>query len=97
MLEGTAADAKGNYERPAARRVTTGCGAPPTAARRGRKMNSINVRPFYYSQVRSDPKNPDRVYFSSTQLQVSDDGGKTPPRRGAERARGRPRPVDRPE
>ena len=24
-----------------------------------------------------DPKNPDRVYFSSTQLQVSDDGGKT--------------------
>ncbi len=41
------------------------------------KMNSINTRPFYYSQVRSDPKNPDRVYFSSTELQVSDDGGKT--------------------
>lgn len=40
-------------------------------------MNSANVRPFYYSQVRVDPKNPDRVYFSSTQLQVSDDGGKT--------------------
>ena len=41
------------------------------------QMNSINTRPFYYSQVRSDPKNPDRVYFSSTELQVSDDGGKT--------------------
>jgi photosystem II stability/assembly factor-like uncharacterized protein len=41
------------------------------------QMNNINVRPFYYSQVRSDPKNPDRVYFSSTELQVSDDGGKT--------------------
>lgn len=41
------------------------------------KMNSINTRPFYYSQVRSDPKNPERVYFSSTELQVSDDGGKT--------------------
>ncbi len=40
-------------------------------------MNQANVRPFYYSQVRVDPKNPDRVYFSSTQLQVSDDGGKT--------------------
>ncbi len=41
------------------------------------KTNSANVRPFYYSQVRADPKNPDRVYFSSTQMQVSDDGGKT--------------------
>ncbi len=41
------------------------------------KMNSINVRPFYYSQVRVDPRNPDRVYFSSTELQVSNDGGKT--------------------
>ena len=41
------------------------------------KMNNANVRPFYYSQVRADPKNPNRVYFSSTQLQVSDDGGKT--------------------
>ena len=40
-------------------------------------MNTINTRPFYYSQVRADPKNPDRVYFSSTQLQVSNDGGKT--------------------
>ena len=41
------------------------------------QMNSYNVRPFYYSQVRVDPKNPNRVYYSSTQLQVSDDGGKT--------------------
>ncbi|HTE44822.1 MAG TPA: hypothetical protein VK636_06225 [Gemmatimonadaceae bacterium] len=41
-------------------------------------MNNIDTRPFYYSQVRADPKNPDRVYWSSTQLQVSNDGGKTP-------------------
>ncbi len=41
------------------------------------QQNNINVRPFYYSNVAVDPKNPDRVYFSSTQLQVSDDGGKT--------------------
>ena len=40
-------------------------------------MNNIDTRPFYYSQVRVDPKNADRVYFSSTQLQVSNDGGKT--------------------
>jgi photosystem II stability/assembly factor-like uncharacterized protein len=31
-------------------------------------------RPFYYNQVRVDPKNPDRVYFSS--LFFSDDGGR---------------------
>jgi photosystem II stability/assembly factor-like uncharacterized protein len=41
------------------------------------QMNNYNVRPFYYSQVRVDPKNANRVYYSSTQLQVSDDGGKT--------------------
>ena len=41
------------------------------------KTNNANTRPFYYSQVRADPKNPNRVYFSSTQMQVSDDGGKT--------------------
>jgi hypothetical protein len=40
-------------------------------------MNAANTRPFYYSQVRVDPRNADRVYFSSTPLLVSDDGGKT--------------------
>ena len=35
------------------------------------------MRPFYYSQVRVDPKNPDRVYFSSTPVLFCDDGGKT--------------------
>ena len=40
-------------------------------------MNNIDTRPFYYSQVRVDPKNENRVYFSSTELQVSNDGGKT--------------------
>ena len=29
-------------------------------------MNNIDTRPFYYSQVRVDPKNENRVYFSST-------------------------------
>jgi hypothetical protein len=41
------------------------------------KRNDINTRPFYYSMVRVDPSNPDRVYFSSVPLQFSDDGGKT--------------------
>lgn len=35
-----------------------------------------NVRPFYYSQVRVHPKNPDRVWFSSTPVKVSDEGGR---------------------
>jgi photosystem II stability/assembly factor-like uncharacterized protein len=41
------------------------------------KMNDVNTRPFYYSQVRVDPVDENRVYFSSTPVQVSDDGGKT--------------------
>jgi len=41
------------------------------------KKNDVNTRPFYYSQVRVDPQDPDRVYFSSTPVQVSNDGGET--------------------
>ena len=39
------------------------------------KMNSVNSRPFYYSQVRVHPTNPDRVYWST--VNVSNDGGRT--------------------
>jgi photosystem II stability/assembly factor-like uncharacterized protein len=38
-------------------------------------MNSSNTRPFYYSQVRVDPSDPDRVFWSS--FYFSKDGGKT--------------------
>ncbi len=76
MLEGTGTDAKGNYE-PSRTPRDNGLWRSTDGGATWTKMNSINVRPFYYSQVRSDPKNADRVYFSSTQLQVSDDGGKT--------------------
>ena len=41
------------------------------------KVNDANSRPFYYSQVRVDPQDPDRVYFSSTPVQFSSDGGRT--------------------
>ncbi len=41
------------------------------------KVNDANSRPFYYSQVRVDPHDPDRVYFSSTPVQFSSDGGRT--------------------
>ncbi len=36
-----------------------------------------NVRPFYYSQVRVDPQDPNRVYWSSTPVNLSEDGGQT--------------------
>src|SRR5262249_50159290 len=41
------------------------------------KMNDANTRPFYYSQTRVAPRNPDHVWFSSTPVLVSSDGGKT--------------------
>ncbi len=41
------------------------------------RTSTANTRPFYYSQVRVDSKNPDRVYWSSTPVMVSNDGGKT--------------------
>ena len=41
------------------------------------RTSTENTRPFYYSQVRVDPKNADRVYWSSTPVKFSDDGGKT--------------------
>lgn len=41
------------------------------------KRNDDNVRPFYYSQVRVSPANPDRVFWSSTPVKYSNDGGKT--------------------
>ncbi|HZD06527.1 MAG TPA: hypothetical protein VE173_16560, partial [Longimicrobiales bacterium] len=39
------------------------------------QKNTTNSRPFYYSQVRVDPLDPDRVYFSS--FYFSEDGGRT--------------------
>jgi photosystem II stability/assembly factor-like uncharacterized protein len=41
------------------------------------RVNEANTRPFYYSQVRVDPWDEDRVYFSSTPVRYSPDGGVT--------------------
>ncbi|MEK6688221.1 MAG: hypothetical protein AABZ01_07165, partial [Gemmatimonadota bacterium] len=41
------------------------------------KRATQNTRPFYYSQVRVDPRDADRVYWSSTPVNFSEDGGKT--------------------
>ena len=76
LIEGTGLDANGKYE-PTRSPRDNGLWRSTDGGATWTKMNSTNVRPFYYSQVRVDPKNPERVYYSSTELQVSDDGGKT--------------------
>jgi photosystem II stability/assembly factor-like uncharacterized protein len=40
------------------------------------KDTLIDARPFYFSHVEVDPKNPDRVYAVSFQVMLSKDGGK---------------------
>lgn len=42
-----------------------------------RKVNNLNPRPMYYSHVRIDPRDENRVYVLGTQSYVSEDGGTT--------------------
>jgi photosystem II stability/assembly factor-like uncharacterized protein len=42
-----------------------------------KRMNPLNPRPFYFSQIRVDPENDQRVYVLGFALHVSDDGGKS--------------------
>ena len=41
------------------------------------RMNPLNPRPSYYSQIRVDPQNPHKVWILGGTLAVSIDGGKT--------------------
>ncbi|MGC6488940.1 MAG: VPS10 domain-containing protein [Planctomycetota bacterium] len=41
------------------------------------RVNSLTERPFYYSVIRVDPRNPDNVYSVGTTLWGSTDGGGT--------------------
>jgi len=41
------------------------------------KVSSVTPRPMYYSQIRVDPTNCDKVWMLGTYLMVSIDGGKT--------------------
>ncbi len=42
-----------------------------------RQMNSVNPRPMYFSQVRIDPRTPDRIFMGGTGLHMTIDGGRT--------------------
>jgi photosystem II stability/assembly factor-like uncharacterized protein len=41
------------------------------------KMGSTNPRPSYFSQIRVDPNNDQRIWVHGSSLMASDDGGKT--------------------
>jgi photosystem II stability/assembly factor-like uncharacterized protein len=41
------------------------------------KVNSVNPRPMYFSKLKIDPIDPERVYYGGVGLHVSHDGGKT--------------------
>ena len=40
-------------------------------------LTNVNNRPIYYSQIRVDPSNPDKIFQGGASAQVSTDGGKT--------------------
>ncbi|MCH7933858.1 MAG: hypothetical protein IIC36_07650 [Gemmatimonadetes bacterium] len=41
------------------------------------KLSGTNPRPMYFSLVRVDPNDPERIYLGGTNLMRSDDGGRT--------------------
>ena len=41
------------------------------------KVSSTNPRPMYFSQIRIDPSNSDRLLIANVQVMLSTDGGKT--------------------
>jgi photosystem II stability/assembly factor-like uncharacterized protein len=41
------------------------------------RMNDINPRPFYFSEIKIDPANDQRVYVLGFAVLMSDDGGRT--------------------
>jgi photosystem II stability/assembly factor-like uncharacterized protein len=47
------------------------------AGRTWRRASPLNEREPYYSQIRVDPRNPDRVYALLVRVWVSEDGGRT--------------------
>lgn len=42
-----------------------------------KRINSLNPRPMYFSKIRVDPHDDQRIYVLGVALHVSDDGGKT--------------------
>lgn len=55
----------------------TGLWRSDDAGANWRKVNNANPRPMYFSQVRIDPTNAERVYLGGVGMHMTIDGGKT--------------------
>jgi hypothetical protein len=56
-------------------RLLSGLYRSMDAGRTWKWMSTIDNRPLYFSQIRVDPRNPNRVYRMAVDFQFSDDGG----------------------
>jgi photosystem II stability/assembly factor-like uncharacterized protein len=56
-------------------RLLSGLYRSTDAGKTWKWQSTIDNRPFYFSQIRVDPKNPDRIYRLAVDMQFSDDGG----------------------
>ncbi|HEX4684051.1 MAG TPA: hypothetical protein VH277_15145, partial [Gemmatimonadaceae bacterium] len=56
-------------------RLLSGLYRSTDAGRTWKWMSTIDNRPFYFSQIRVDPRNPDRIYRMAVDFQFSDDAG----------------------
>ncbi len=56
-------------------RLLSGLYRSTDAGKNWKWMSTVDNRPFYFSQIRVDPKNPDRIYRMAVDMQFSDDGG----------------------
>jgi photosystem II stability/assembly factor-like uncharacterized protein len=43
------------------------------------RLSDVNPRPMYFSQIRIDPQDPQRIYLAGNSVRISDDGGRTFP------------------
>jgi len=60
-----------------ARRGQTGVYGSTDGGDTWERLSSTNPRPMYFSQLRVDPNDPERIYVSGQNLMRSDDGGRT--------------------
>ncbi|MEP6493920.1 MAG: hypothetical protein ABJF01_14660 [bacterium] len=56
-------------------RLLSGLYRSADAGKTWKWMSTVDNRPFYFSQVRVDPRNPNRIYRGAVDFQFSDDGG----------------------
>lgn len=74
---GGMAAASGGAQGPGQAQGVTGVYRSDDGGQSWRKTSPTNPRPMYFSQLRIDPTNPERVYLGGVGLHLSVDGGRT--------------------